>query len=121
MFARLLMLKDLPYRFFRTVPCHRKPERCYHIKGSPMPICSRCLSILLGYLFIPLIFLLPIDIPFYWGFICQIPMFIDGYTQLKKWRTSNNILRTITGLISGFGMSVLIVKGVKFILLVPLY
>ncbi|WP_180953829.1 DUF2085 domain-containing protein [Bacillus sp. M6-12] len=99
---------------FLYVPCHRKPERCYHIKGKPMPICSRCLSILLGYLFIPFLFF--VDIPFWVGILLQFPMVLDGYTQLKGWRMSNNFLRTMTGLISGFGLSVGIVEVVRLLI-----
>ena len=95
------------------LPCHRKPERCFSIKGQPMPICARCFGILLGYMFIPFIFL--IYIPFWISILCQIPMIIDGYTQLRKWRTSNNTLRLITGLISGLGFSIGIVRMVNFL------
>jgi Predicted membrane protein len=95
------------------VPCHRNPDRCITINGKPMKICSRCLSMLIGYLFIPLSFQL--SLPFIIGILCQIPMITDGYTQLKKWRTSNNCLRIITGLISGFGLSICIVSSVTFL------
>ncbi|WP_231578705.1 DUF2085 domain-containing protein [Rossellomorea marisflavi] len=46
-------LKSTLYGFFRTVPCHRREERCFHIGGEAMPICSRCLFILIGMLFLP--------------------------------------------------------------------
>lgn len=36
-------------------------------------------------------------------------MVIDGYTQLKGWRKSNNGLRTFTGLASGVGQAMFIV------------
>lgn len=95
------------------VPCHRKADRCYQIKGKPMPICSRCLSVLIGYAFIPFLFFA--HIPFWIGILLQFPMLIDGITQLKGGRTSNNFLRTITGLISGFGLSVGIVEAIRFL------
>lgn len=95
------------------IPCHRKSERCININGKPMRICARCLSMLLGYLSIPLMFHFPM--PFWIGVFCQIPMIADGYTQMKKWRTSNNYLRVITGLISGIGLSICIVSSVIFL------
>ncbi|MEC3269951.1 DUF2085 domain-containing protein [Bacillus thuringiensis] len=73
-----------------------------------MPICTRCFAILLGHLLIPLFFIY--SIPFYIGFLLQIPMIVDGYTQLKKWRTSNHVLRFLTGIISGAGLSIVNVK-----------
>jgi len=94
-------------------PCHRKPERCFHIKGKPMHLCARCCSILIGYMSIPFIFL--VHIPFWVGIFCQIPMIVDGYTQLRKWRTSNNTLRMITGLVSGVGLSIGIVSMVNLL------
>lgn len=106
--------KKMIRKAFLLVPCHRIPERCFHIKGSPMPICSRCISILLGYLFIPAVFFF--NVPLWLGVLFQLPMIVDGYTQLKGLRVSNNTLRTITGLISGLGLSVIIVALVRLFL-----
>lgn len=101
------------YKACLLIPCHRRKERCLHIKGKQMPICTRCFAILLGHLLIPLFFIY--SIPFYIGFLLQIPMIVDGYTQLKKWRTSNHILRFLTGVISGAGLSILIVAFVRLL------
>ncbi len=38
----------------------------------------------------------------------QIPMLVDGFTQRLTRRTSNNWLRSITGFLSGFGLSLFI-------------
>ena len=97
-------LKSTLYGFFRTVPCHRREERCFHIGGEAMPICSRCLFILIGMLFLPLFLIYPL--PIYIGFVLQVPMVLDGWTQLKRWRTSTNALRSATGLMSGLGLSI---------------
>ncbi|GLI83464.1 hypothetical protein ANABIO32_11570 [Rossellomorea marisflavi] len=69
-----------------------------------MPICSRCLFILIGMLFLPLFLIHPL--PIYIGFVLQVPMMLDGWTQLKRWRTSTNALRSATGLMSGLGLSI---------------
>ncbi|MFD3447421.1 DUF2085 domain-containing protein [Microbacteriaceae bacterium 4G12] len=91
------------------VPCHRRPERCLHIKGKPMPLCARCTGMLAGYIFLPLLLLLGWHLPIWLGIISQVPLVLDGYTQLRKWRMSNNTLRLTTGLLSGFGLSVIII------------
>ncbi len=91
------------------VPCHRKTERSFVFWGKQFPICARCMSILLGFLSIPILMFLSIKIPFYYGVIMVIPTFLDGFTQLKKWRKSNNFLRFVTGLIAGIGFSVIAV------------
>jgi uncharacterized membrane protein len=35
----------------------------------------------------------------------NIPMLIDGFTQKRQFRKSNNLLRIITGFLAGFGLS----------------
>ncbi|MGA9174239.1 MAG: DUF2085 domain-containing protein [Thermoactinomyces sp.] len=97
------------------VPCHRRPDRCLRIKGKPMPICARCFSILLGYWLIPVFFFLPVRLPWYLGVLSQIPMLVDGFTQKWGWRESNNLLRVITGLLSGSGLALLAVAGTQFL------
>lgn len=111
------MKKSLLFYLIRLayfVPCHRKPERCLTIAGKPMPICARCFSILLGYFFIPILLTFP-SIPIWVAFVCQIPMLIDGITQKLRWRVSNNLLRVSTGILSGFGLSILVVSGGRII------
>jgi uncharacterized membrane protein len=100
---------ELIYKLAAFVPCHRRPDRSIHINGKPFPLCARCMSILLGYLFIPLLFFLPFSIAWWVGVLCQLPMLLDGGTQYFHWRESNNTLRMITGILSGFGLSVLVI------------
>nr|WP_152446549.1 DUF2085 domain-containing protein [Bacillus sp. THAF10] len=105
-------------------PCHRRRERSLVIRGKQFPICYRCMSILLGYLVIfPLFFIastLSFLVMIIIGFALIFPMVLDGYTQWKGWRMSNNFLRVLTGLVSGVGMSFIMVacivqfpRGVK--------
>jgi uncharacterized membrane protein len=96
-----------------TIPCHRRPDRCLRFRGQPMPICARCLSILLGFLFIPPLFLLHPPLPWWWGVTLQLPMLVDGFTQKWGWRESTNLLRVTTGLLSGLGLSILVVWGAR--------
>jgi uncharacterized membrane protein len=100
-------MKDLVY----IVPCHRKPERCFHIKGKPIPLCTRCMGILLGFIAIPFLLYFQFALPFWVSVCLQVPMVVDGYTQLKKWRMSTNLLRVTTGLVSGFGLANIVVYG----------
>lgn len=93
------------------VPCHRLESRSLKFRGKKMPLCARCTTMLLGFLGIPILLACGLKLPLYLGVVFQIPMLIDGFTQKWKWRKSNNTLRVITGLISGFGMSILVVSG----------
>lgn len=90
------------------IPCHRIPSRCLHIKGKPMLLCTRCFAILLGYLFAPALVLASITVPLWVPVMMMIPLIIDGFTQLWKWRESTNLLRFLTGLLFGLGQSLLI-------------
>ena len=46
----------------------------------------------------------------------QIPLLIDGFTQKWKWRSSSNLLRITTGVLSGNGMGLFISSSVIWIL-----
>lgn len=96
-------------------PCHRKKERCYKfLRNDSLRICSRCCSILLGYYsIIPMVLFdlnnyLSLKALLIIALLLQLPMLIDGITQAKGFRISNNFLRTITGLASGVGLSMII-------------
>jgi uncharacterized membrane protein len=68
------------------------------------------MSILLGYFFLIPLLLLHIHAAFWLGIVLNIPMVVDGYTQWKRWRISNNTLRVITGLSAGIGQSMIIIS-----------
>ncbi|MDQ0245822.1 putative membrane protein [Bacillus fengqiuensis] len=91
------------------MPCHRKRERSLVIKGKQFPVCFRCMSILMGYIAVIPLYILSIAFPIYVAVLLNIPMLIDGYTQLKGWRESSNLLRMVTGLMSGIGQAMFIV------------
>ncbi|MFJ5758694.1 DUF2085 domain-containing protein [Neobacillus sp. NPDC093182] len=97
-------------RLIDIVPCHRMKSRSLTIKGYTMPICARCTGILLGYLFFPVLFVLDLYFPIWLGILLNFPMVLDGWTQKRKVRMSNNRLRLTTGIVSGFGQSIIIVS-----------
>lgn len=96
-------------RLTDLVPCHRMKSRSLTIKGHTLPLCARCTGILLGYLFFPLLFLLELNFPLWLGIVLNLPMVLDGWTQKRKLRLSNNPLRLTTGIVSGLGQSIIIV------------
>ena len=116
-----LMVKE--YEFVNLVNsriCHQFPSRCYYIFGSNVGLCARCFSAYLGVL-ITLIFfsIFYINISlfnrFILGILLCVPLFIDGFTQYYQLRTSTNILRTITGLLAGTGITILIYSWTELI------
>ncbi len=106
--ARLKKGMRIMKEILMVIPCHRIPERCLHIKGKPMLLCTRCFAILLGYLLTPITVLASLIIPLWIPLVMAIPMIIDGFTQAWKWRKSTNTLRFITGLLFGVGQALLI-------------
>lgn len=97
-------------RLTDIVPCHRMKSRSLTIKGHTLPLCARCTGILLGYIFFPLLLIVELYFPLWLGIVLNLPMVLDGWTQKKQLRTSNNPLRLTTGIVSGFGQSILIVS-----------
>jgi uncharacterized membrane protein len=83
--------------------CHRKPQRCFKIKGYTFPICSRCCGLFFGIILSMTLILFAKIPPFLISFIFLFPMLIDGLTQLFFKRTSNNPIRFFTGSMFSFG------------------
>ena len=100
-----------------NIICHRKPERSFYIKGHQFPVCARCTGFYISliayfthtyYFFVDYnLFLITFAI------ILLIPAGIDGLTQFKGQRESNNTLRFTTGLLGGLGLGILI-KALKY-------
>ena len=91
--------------FFRKIfHCHQLSSRSFFYKGMQLPLCARCSGILLGLV----VGIVPCIFSWYHPLLSAgliLIMFVDGFTQLKKWRESNNILRLLTGI--GFGYSMM--------------
>ncbi|WP_217703501.1 DUF2085 domain-containing protein [Bacillus sp. Marseille-Q1617] len=93
------------------MPCHRIPERSLVVRNHQFPVCFRCMGIVTG-IFIGIIvnwFYLFSVLTLAVGGLLMIPMLIDGYTQMKRWRVSNNPLRLTTGMMFGWGLAIGIV------------
>ena|GEM_PF-1821783 len=81
--------------------CHRLGKRSFFVSGRQFHVCARCTGIFIGYMVSP--FFIPWgNIALYLFPISVICMGLDGITQLFSWRTSNNLLRLVTGLSFGF-------------------
>jgi|SRR5579863_6509026 len=82
--------------------CHQRPDRSFSCRGRQIPLCARCLGILVGPLFAPLYFIFPDP----WiAIVCASIFLIDASTQLVGMRESNNWLRLLSG--AAFSASVL--------------
>ncbi len=100
--------------------CHRKRERTLKfMRNKRYRICSRCLMMYIGIGIFPLTYYIThsmsVLILILIMVITQIPLLVDGFTQYKKLRVSNNYLRSLTGLVSGVGLSLIVVVVLRII------
>ena len=86
--------------------CHQKSERSFFINENQMPFCSRCTAIWAGIpigLFAILYFrVIPDKKLIYLIIISLIPIGIDGVGQMMGLWESTNLIRVVTGLLTGF-------------------
>ena len=84
--------------------CHRRKDRTIHIFGLGKYLCARCQGLLIGMAFGIMLRLLGLRFSLIISLIFVSPLLIDGFTQLFKYRESNNILRFITGFLASVGI-----------------
>jgi uncharacterized membrane protein len=99
--------------------CHQLPERSFAGGGVQLPVCARDTGIYIGFcVSVVLIGLLhrperPRDFPSTLGWVAFALMLgsmaVDGGTEYAGLRGTTNELRLITGLLSGFAISMLVV------------
>ena len=99
--------------------CHQLPERSFFGGGVQLPVCARDTGIYIGFcVSLVLIALLhrperPREFPTAWGWTAFVlllgSMAVDGGTEYAGLRTTTNDLRLITGLASGYAISMLLV------------
>jgi uncharacterized membrane protein len=87
------------------VSCHRMPERSFFYKGKQFPVCARCTGIYIGYIAVIVFAALRTYFPLIWSFALIIPSIIDGLTQAYCNRESTNVLRLVSGIMCGVGLS----------------
>lgn len=88
--------------------CHQRPERSFFVKGYQMPVCARCEGELIGILaaLIAVWFLRP---PYLLMGILMVPMIADGLIQGLTEYESTNWRRLITGILFGFGITMIVI------------
>ncbi|MEN1938244.1 DUF2085 domain-containing protein [Paenibacillus sp. 102] len=104
--------------FILYIPCHRKSERSFPKLQKYIPLCARCTGMFIGFIMFPIYLLITpsYTLSLALSFSAQIPLFIDGFTQKWKWRSSTNFLRVTTGILSGNGMGLFISSSIIWIL-----
>ena len=88
--------------------CHQRPERSFFVKGYQMPVCARCEGELIGILaaLIAVWFFRP---PYWLMAVMMVPMAADGLIQGLTKYESTNLRRLITGILFGFGITMIVI------------
>ncbi len=92
-----------------SASCHRITSRCAALPWGVSGLCTRCTAFWFGLTAGILIMFRPmIQIPFWAGLPLLLPLIVDGLLQLHLTYESSNLIRSVTGLAAGFGISVII-------------
>jgi len=102
--------------FLDSIICHQFPPRCHNLFGYNLGLCVRCFSFYLTILICILFgffieFIAKKKIKRYLFFILISPLVIDGLSQYLYFRESTNFIRTVTGVMAGIAVSILLLTS----------
>lgn len=84
--------------------CHQLPERSFFFKGYQLPICARCLGIIIGYILGIILLISRYKLNIFLSLLLMLTTLIDWSLQFFKILSSNNFRRLITGILAGIGL-----------------
>lgn len=95
--------------------CHRLPSRSLRLPWGYSALCARCTAFWLGAFAGAVLMYRPVvRIPFWAGIPALLPLAADGLLQYHNVYHSGNLLRMLTGLAAGLGITVLFFGNVPF-------
>ncbi|MFO8183168.1 MAG: DUF2085 domain-containing protein [Candidatus Aegiribacteria sp.] len=95
--------------------CHRLPSRSVLLPWGYSALCARCTAFWLGAAAGTVLMYRPaIRVPFWAGIPALLPLAVDGLLQYHNIYQSGNLLRMLTGLAAGLGITVLFFGNVPF-------
>jgi len=103
-------LQIVLYRLALVIGCHQRSDRSYFIRGRQIPVCARCLGLLIGFILAPLLWISGLG-----AAALLVPMLVDGVTQAGGLRESRNWLRLTTGVGFAIGLGALLISAFKFL------
>ena len=96
--------------------CHQLPERSFFIGKYQMPICARCLGIIVGYITGIVLYLFSIKFQLYISILLMLIALIDWSLQFFNKLISTNIRRLITGICGGIGIIQIVLSFMYYII-----
>ncbi len=106
------------FDFLGRAVCHQVLERSFLVDGKPLMVCARCSGLYSSFLF-SFLFLYKFSKEYQpkKDFILALalvsPLAFDGALSYLGWWQTNNYLRWITGVLSGFSFSLLLLPSQK--------
>lgn len=95
--------------------CHRLPSRSLRLPWGYSALCARCTAFWLGAFAGTVLMYRPAaGVPFWAGVPALLPLAADGLLQYHHVYHSGNLLRMLTGLAAGLGITVLFFGNVPF-------
>ena len=96
--------------------CHQMANRSYFIANRQLPVCARCLGVLIGSIIAYALFAFWTP-PLLFCFLSLAIMFTDWLIQYLKLNESTNLRRLITGLIGGYSLATLFCTGIRYLII----
>jgi uncharacterized membrane protein len=96
----------------RALGCHARAERCFRVRGRPLPLCARCCGFLIGYAaaaaVLPFVALPLSAAAAAVAAALLAPGVVDGAAQALTPYRSTNARRIATGVAAGAGQILLL-------------
>jgi len=96
--------------------CHQMRERSFFFRGCQFPVCARCTGLFVGQAagLAALLWFINLDIKLLalCAVVSAAALGIDGFFQLKGIWTSTNFRRLFTGILCGFFVTGVVVRGI---------
>ena len=95
--------------------CHQMPDRSFFIGEYQFPLCARCTGIVIGHILG--LAVSAFHAVSFMSLLGTLPLMIDGTVQKFTSYESTNGRRLFTGILYGFGMMSVFIRGVKAFIL----
>ena len=95
--------------------CHQRPDRSFFFHGWQFPVCARCTGVLAGQL-VGFPIAIKKNITTLTAVLCCETTMLDWSLQYSGVKKSTNKRRLVTGLLGGFGLAVIYVNIIRFVI-----
>lgn len=95
--------------------CHQRPDRSFFFHGWQFPVCARCTGVLAGQL-VGFPIAIKKNISTLTAVLCCETTMLDWSLQYSGVKKSTNKRRLVTGLLGGFGLAVIYVNIIRFVI-----